>query len=249
MNPIRNYQEVSPLLLRYFKRGVITNNFLSADDYRAEVKEGRLFYCAKEDFLNLYVKRDGFYQLYFHAFSQDTCFPAVNVPLIAEMAGENTGILEKNGFLKILDRVKLELSLDIPPKKAGQKAQKEDTRDIFQLLCRSFSSETGALPTFAQVEKECEDGFYYKIMSQGELAGILRFGKSGKTAQIKHLCVKEAFRGQKIGKQLVLDFLAENPKATVWTGAANAAALTLYHSLGFTDCELKSTVYRKDVTL
>ena len=79
----------------------------------------------------------------------------------------------------------------------------------------------------------------------GEIAGFLRYTISGKTAEIKHLCVKDHFRRKGIARLLVSMFLSENEKSIVWTGAENTAALALYQSMGFKKDGCKSTVYIK----
>lgn len=247
MKKIIDYKEVSPLVLRYFKRGVITNNFLGAEDYKAEIKEGRLFFAEGEDSLNLYVRRDEFYEFYFYALSESVAFPEFSEPLIADVVGNGAKVLENNGFFKILERVKLEINSNTDSMVAGKKSEKADAVEIFSLLKNSFNEFTGYIPNFSQVEKECEEGYFYKYSENGKIAGALRWGKTGKTAQIKHLCVSDKFRGMGIGKSLTKDFLTENPKAIVWTGKENTAAIKLYKSFGFSESNIESTVYRKDV--
>ena len=247
MEKITNFKEVSPLVLKYFKRGVLTNNFLGTEEYKAEIEEEGLFYEAGEEWLNLYVKRDGFFQLYFYALSENAAFPEVQGTLIADVVGEGTKVMENNGFEKILERIKLEVNTEKEPIEAGIRSEKTDAEEIFAIMKKTFDPYTGFAPNFAQVSKECEAGLYYKHMEEGKIAGVLRLGKSGKTAQIKHLCVLEEYSGKGIGKKLTKAFLDENPKAIVWTGKENAAALHLYKSLGFCESETESIVYRKSV--
>lgn len=249
MKKITNFKEVSPLVLKYFKRGVLTNNFLGTEDYKAEIEEEGLFYEAGEDWLNLYVKRDDFFQLYFYALSEDVVFPTVEETLIADVVGDGARVIEKNGFEPILERIKLEINTEKEPIEAGIRSEKEDANEIFEIMKRTFDPYTGFAPNFAQVSKECEEGMYYKHMEEGKIAGVLRLGKSGKTAQIKHLCVLEEYSGKGIGKKLTKAFLDENPKAIVWTGKENAAALHLYKSLGFCESKTESIVYRKSEQL
>lgn len=247
MKKITNFKEVSPLVLKYFKRGVLTNNFLGTEDYKAEIEEEGLFYEAGEDWLNLYVKRNDFFQLYFYALSEDVAFPTVEETLIADVVGDGARVIEKNGFEPILERIKLEINTEKEPIEVGIRSEKTDAEEIFAIMKRTFDPYTGFAPNFAQVSKECEAGMYYKHMEEGKIAGVLRLGKSGKTAQIKHLCVLEEYSGKGIGKKLTKAFLDENPKAIVWTGKENAAALHLYKSLGFCESKTESIVYRKSV--
>lgn len=246
MKKITDYQEVSPLVFRYFKRGVITNNFLSAEDYRCEIAEGRLFYKAGDDYLNMYIQRDGFFQLYFHALAEDVTFPEVSELLVCDIAGEPGKLMANNGFAEHIRRVKLERNVPAAEVFCSPHiAEKKDAKGIFALMGACFDKVTGYVPNFSQIEKECENGLFYMVTKEDKIAGVLRRGQSGKLAQIKHLCVDKEFRGQGIGKILCNEFLRENPKAIVWTGKENVSALNLYQSLGFAKSGLESIVYTK----
>lgn len=245
MKQITDYKEISPLILKYFKRGVITNNFLTSEDYKYEIAEERLFYNADDDYLNIYVKRDRFFQLYFHALSENVIFPEVDEMLICDIAGECGNVMKINGFSEYIKRVKLEIELEGEGELSDKKALKGDASAIYELMKKSFDKFTGYIPNFTQIEAECENGFFYKLEENGEIAGVLRSGKSGRTAQIKHLCVKEEYRGKGVGRILCGEFLKENKKAVVWTGKENAAAIGLYKSMGFVENKSESTVYMK----
>lgn len=246
MKQISDYKEVSPLVLKYFKRGVITNNFLTSEDYKCEIEEGRLFYNSGEDYLNIYLKRDKFFQLYFYALNDSVRFPEIGEKLVCDASEKLCKVIEKNGFKKIMQRVRLELKVQKQENTmSGNKAEKRDSEEIFDLMQKSFDKYTGYIPNFTQVKKECENGLFLKSEEQGIITGALRFGVSGKTAQIKHLCVKEEFRGKGIGRNLCNTFLKENEKYVVWTGKENIGALNLYKSLGFSENGSESTVYMK----
>lgn len=244
MKKITDYKEVSPLVFKYFKRGVITNNFLSAEDYKCEIKEGRLFYNQGKDYLNIYVKRDGFYQLYFHALSETAEFPQVDEMLVCDISNYDGELLKINGFCENMKRVKLEINGQATGI-SSLKAETEDAGKIHLLMTKSFDKFTGYMPNFTQIQAECERGMFLKIEESGNILGALRYGKSGKVAQIKHLCVDACARGNGIGKKICAEFLKENPKATVWTGKENKAALSLYKALGFCESGTESIVYMK----
>ena len=244
MKKITDYKEVSPLVLKYFKRGVITNNFLTAEDYKSEIAEDRLFYDCGEEYLCIYVKRDGFYQLYFHALSEDVLFPEIKEKIVCDISGYEGKILKENGFCGLIERVRLEKVAEAEGE-SFEKATMEDAEEIYELMNNCFDKFTGYVPNLTQIKSECERGLFYKIEKENKIAGILRSGKSGKVSQIKHLCVSDDFRGEGIGKRLCAEFLKEKSKVIVWTGKENILALNLYKSLGFTEDKVTSTVYMK----
>ena len=98
MRQITDYKEISPVILKYFKRGVITNNFLTAEDYKAEIAEGRLFVDSTDDTLFIYLKREEFYILYFYTFSKTAELPVLDLPIVSESVGDGAEFLKNNGF-------------------------------------------------------------------------------------------------------------------------------------------------------
>lgn len=242
MKKITDYSEVSPLILKYFKKGVMTNNFLTPEDYKAEIKEGRLFYLAGDEFLNLYVKRDGFFIMYFYTFSKDFIFPKIDEPIISDVPGEYSEILENNCYKKVLTRIGLEKPLEDGENSFGESAREEDAEEIFFLMGKNFDKFSGYLPNLTQVREECRGGLIKIEKSSGEISGILRTGKKGKVLVIKHLLTNEKYRGTGVAKRLLSGI---KDKSTVWTGNKNTAAINLYKSMGFLENGKKTLVYRK----
>ena len=246
MRKITDYKEVSPLILRYFKRGVITNCFLTAEDYMCEITEGCLYCHEGKDCLLIYLKRDGFFELYFYALNKETVFEEIPALTVCEaVGGDCRFLLENNGFVKKLDRVQLEIKTENDITGSLLKADAAEAKKIFSLMQKSFDKITGKLPTEGQLAKECGDGLIYCVREQDTLCGILRAGKKGTNAVIKHLCVEPSFRRAGIGKALCKELLKEYNSCTVWTGSQNEGALKLYRSLGFTPTTTKAAVYVK----
>ncbi len=248
MRKITDYKEVSPVILKYFKRGVITNNFLGSDSLKAEIEEGNLFFQENEKYLNIYVKRDGFYILYFYALEEDVIFEDIHEKVVSEASGKGEDILKNNGFSPYLTRVRLKTT--IASKKESSLAEKADEaqiRESYQLLKSSFDCISGWVPTIEEFSMECGRGLIYSIKEDNENVACLRCGISGNTVQIKHLAVAEKSRGKGYARQLLYAMfeMYNGKKCTVWTGMENRAALGLYKSLGFLEDGEKSTVYMK----
>ena len=247
MKKITDYKEISSLIMKYFKRGVLTNNFLTKEDYLAEISEGRLFYENGDEFLCVYVLRDEFCQLYFHALNDKVVLPKTDIPQVCECVGYEDFIL-KNGFNKLITRTKLEHLVN--EDKFLNEAVVSDIKDaegIFNLMSETFNAVTGYMPTLATIQSECERGLIYKITLNGTLAAVLRLAVAKNSVHIKHLCVAKEFQGQGLGRKMCACALSLDKKCTVWTGSKNHVALNLYKSFGFEECGLRSVVYRKDV--
>ncbi len=242
MNKIADYKEVSPLILKYFKKGVMTNNFLTPDDYKAEIEEGRLFYEKGDDFLNLYVKRDGFFIMYFYTFSDEFIFPETTEPVVCDVPEEFSKIMENNGFEKVLTRIGLEKPADEGESFFENSASEEDAKEIFSLMEKTFDKFTGFSPNLSQVRKECSGGLFKIEKLEGEISGVLRIGKKGKVLVVKHLLTNEKLRGRGVAKRLISGI---KDKSTVWTGSANTPAINLYKSMGFLENGKKTIVYMK----
>ena len=245
MKRIVDYGEISPLVLKYFKRGVVTNNFLSADEYKHEIAEERLFYDSGDTFLNFYLKRDGFSRLYFYTFEDRIVTEAVE-PLICEVAEKMQDVAEESGFSKNLTRVQLERNPDAVS--GGITVGEVCCADeVYELLQSCFDRRTGFIPTLSELRDDCDSGHIYALRENDELSGVLRWNKKGNVSCIKHICVREGLRGKGVGRKLCGAFLSENGnnKCSVWTGSGNAPALALYKSFGFSENGIRSIVYMK----
>ncbi len=244
MKKITDYSEVSPLILKYFKKGVMTNNFLTPQDYKSEISEGRLFYENGDEFLNLYVKRDGFFIMYFYIFSVDFLFPEIDAPIVCDVPEEFVEIMENNSFKRITERIALEKPEDVGESYFKTLATEDDAAEIFSLMEKSFDKFSGFLPNLSQIRDECREGLFKVEKNSGEILGVLRTGKKGKVLVIKHLLTNEKFRGRGVAKSLVSGI---KEKSTVWTGEKNTPAINLYKSMGFLRNGKKSIVYMKGI--
>lgn len=245
MKEVTDFKALSKEIMRYFKRGVITNSFLSPESMKCEMKEGNLFYEPGEDFLEIFVKRNGFYRLYFYALNDRVLFGNQVQKTVCDFSGDDHGILKNNGFLPYLLRVRLMCEQSELKETKAEKGNLDDLEEIFALSESAFDRYSGYTPTEEELKSDILKERVYIKRIDGEIAGFLRYAISGKTAEIKHLCVKAHFRRKGIARLLVSMFLSENEKSIVWTGAENTAALELYQSMGFKKDGCKSTVYIK----
>ncbi len=246
MKKITDYKELSPLIMKYYKRGVLTNCFLSKDDYIAEISEGRLFYKSDDSYLCLYLLRDGHYQLYFYALDSEVIFPSADMPLICDCVGYED-LLKHNGFSKLITRTRLEHEGTDGVLNETVIASVQDATEVHKLMTESFDPITGYVPTLAQIKNECENGGIFKIVIDEKLAAVIRPAITKNNVHIRHLCVSKDFRGRGLGSKLCGCVLSHGKRCSVWTGSENTVALSMYKSFGFKENGLTSVVYRKDV--
>lgn len=250
MKKITDYSEISPLVMKYFKRGVVTNNFLTKNDYVSEIAEEKLFVSSNENELVFYIKREGFYSVFFHTLNGTLTLDETKENLICEASGDAEKLLQDTAFgEKILDRVYYEndcAKKDLLKSTNVSFAEESDAEEVFELMNKSFDKETGFVPTLTQIKREIAEKLVYKAIKDGKIAGVIRRQLYGKNSRIRHLCVSEDFRGQRVGESLCSFFLNESEKATVWTGKENTAARRLYERMDFELSDITAAVYKRE---
>lgn len=253
---ITTLKELNACVLSQMKRGVRTNFFLPLDALRAEIDEGRMSCAETDGFLALFLRRDGFSQLYYYDNGGEPSFS--DEELICETV-DPPPFLNACAFRPLLARV----SLTRKSEEQWEKSERADmpfggenalsvrrlTEDDFfaarTLLAESFSPRTAALPTDTELLSDCKNERIAGAFVDRTLCGLLRFSSAAKKAEIRHLCVGKAYRGKGAAKALCADFVEKNAAKTlsVWTGEENFAARSLYESFGFLPDGKRATVY------
>lgn len=248
MRRITDTDELSRMVMRHFKRGVITNNFLTPADYRAEIAEGRMFGEDDGENLLLFLEREECYKMFFYLLNAEKAFPHQDKKIVTELPPSLYDLAERGGFTRIAERVLLKTeSRQTAASGIAEHTDAEDTEKVYDILKSSFDPLTGNLPTVTQIKTECGAGEILVIKQDGECAAILRGESAKNTAKIKHLAVDEKYRGRGFADELLKDFLAENQgkKCSVWTGVENEKALNLYKKFGFSEEKDRTAIYVK----
>lgn len=243
-----NYEEAMELLKGWFRPGVFTNNFLTAEDYRREIQKGTLYYGLWPEGLLFLRKREGFFRAAYHFFPGELCpqlprgmrvimeIPARPQDVKAPVA---EAFWEAEGFVPVLERLRYR------QKAGGENSQKDflergtivlagnsQVSEVLSFLNRQFDPLTGCLPTLEELSR---DTVFCLLDEKNTLAGVLHgfFGRA--FSEIRHLALREDFRGKGYGKALVYAYekRADSPKRLVWTGAENLAARRLYEKCGY----------------
>lgn len=218
MRRIECYDEISALLRPWLRRGVLTNNFLTAADYRAGVGGGTLFVDRHEGGLFFFRRREDFWQVHFHLQADPQIWPEVIFPAfsVAEAAardklpGAASGFLRARGLHTCLIRKRM-TAVAVGGARADegtdgiivQTATETDAEAVNALLRAHFNRYTGCLPTWEELEADIRERLVFVCQRDGQTAGVLRMGARAGYTEILHLAVAEAFRRQGVGRAMV----------------------------------------------
>ncbi len=246
MKQITDFKELSALILKHYKRGVLTNSFLHPDTLKCEIREGRLFVNDNAESLSILLQRDSFDRLYYYAASENTGI-TIYRETVTESVG-NESLLKFNSFEPVGKRCHLVKNKAVEAQPlTSEFAQKEDCEAILKLIKNCFDEKTAALPTLTELILKAENGNVLIFKDSAKTAAVLEYGIYGKTATIDHLCTSPEYRSMGLAKKLCTDFISQNSgrRLDVWTAESNTAALKLYKSLGFEADEKTAIIYKK----
>lgn len=262
MEQILSFDRISSLISSRMKKGVKTNNFLTAEDYRAEIAKGSLFCDTWPGGLMVMLRRKGFYRLYFHISEPypppDEIISGAAVLELPFRPGEDAGealeYWKSAGFALRLNRIRLqradanagqEIISDVPVRKAGP----EDLDELAGLYEDCFDRYTGCIPDYEELSSLIGDGGIYRSGApDGSISGFIVFTPSPARSKICHLAVREDMRGRGISKSLISYYLRNvRPKRSlVWTGEDNGPAKKAYMSFGYVPDGWRSAVLLKN---
>nr|WP_302649330.1 GNAT family N-acetyltransferase [uncultured Agathobaculum sp.] len=246
MQTVRDYGALSALISSQFRPGVLTNRILGAEELRGEIARGTLSVYSWAGGLFLLRRRPGHAVLHYYLTDLEALpeagLPAntlVELPHRPQRADAAQAYFTRLGFAVRLRRIRLARpALEAQDEPAAAPAE-EDARALYWLLTESFDPLTGCLPVWEEFVQDLRAGC---VLTHGADA-LLRF-LPGRTAEIRQLAVSPARRGQGLARTLVGRFNSVTAacRATVWTGADNAAAQHVYQAEGFAPDGWTSTV-------
>lgn len=281
---IENYSELSKLIFSCLKKNVLTNCFLSKEDWEFEIYQKNVYYFLIENNLFIFRKREDFWIFnyyvngYFNSFNLEVLkekFKQENLEiLVAEVVGRKINdenyqkqqdFLKQLGLKKVLTRERFEnvenvklqteknedmlnISVDNKTETLEYEITLPDELDsdlILEFLKANFNNYYGCIPLKEKVKEDINEKLFYIAKIDEEIIGVLHFRKSQKTSEIRHLAVKNEWRGQGVGKKLINNYLNEmtSLKKLVWTGNENCSAQKLYEKNGYKKDGYVSSVF------
>ncbi len=251
MKKIEAVEELN--VLPRFKKGVITNNFITKTEYEKEIRLGRLYLQTDGDNFLVLKKRNHFYIGYFH-FMEDVNFQIfddikeniyIEIPFkkrnqiaIKEFANK----FVENGFTFCFERKKYELhiaDIDTFDTTSIQKATPDQAQEIYDLLYAYYKEETGCLPDFEGVEYHIANDEAYCIVEDGKIVGLLTFYSA--LNKMAHLVVHQNYRKKGYLAQLMHKYLQlhHGKKTVIWAGENTSG---IYQKYGYAPTEFGSIV-------
>lgn len=243
MRRISSYDEISRLVSKQFKRGVMTNNFLIQSDYTAGIAGESLFYHEWDGGLLVFKRLPGYDRMYYHITDSDVpCKVELLNTVVTEIPHKPgredaaADYLLRHGFYKAVERVRLcrhsDDSMAADLQIVIRFASASDADNISALLHSCFDRYTGCIPEGDEL-CSCLGSIYCAFGPDSSLTGLLHFSDKGNGTEIRHLAVREDLRGAGIASALLAIYHSGTHKSLVWTGADNHAALELYRKHGY----------------
>ena len=254
MRQIGDFGEISRLVTAHMKPGVFTNNFITSDQYRAEISSGTLYAHEWDGGLLFLRKRDGWHLLTFYVHDVEAA-PGVELPpdTVTEIAQKPggaasiaVGFWEQAGLNPEFERIRMARSAgseSVPGDHTAHIVREADFDGVLALLNGSFDPSTGCLPTETELRDDIMQGNVLCV-KDSTVCGVLRTVTRSASVEIRQLAVREDMRGRGVAKSLVQAFVERygDKKSTVWLIDGNAPALHVYTSAGFALDGWKSTV-------
>lgn len=246
MRKIESYNELNTLIMKQFRRGMLTNSFLSRKEYESEIANGTLEFHEYENGLLIFRKRSEHVILNF--WLNDRSLPG-NIDFkpntVLEIAHrerdiELVKIVEKwneIGFVQEFRRQRMTFgeSFESSADPCISFAEKSDFEAVKFLLEDNFSSVTGCIPTDDTLNEDIKNGNILLYSKNNDKLGLLHYTKEKNKTELRHLCVSESARGQGIGKRLVHQYNSQTNDMLrhVWVRSDNFPAVKLYESCGY----------------
>lgn len=243
MEEITNIDALNSLVLPYFKRGVITNNFLRPEDYDLFFKEKSLFYEKTENVLLLFRKVNYIYNVYFYI-NGDGCinFPENCVVEIVDPDKKIIDFLGKSGVSEVKVRREMKLtSFDklISETKVSS-ACDNDINEIIKIIKDNFNDVYGRIPSLEELRN---DKIFIAKDEMGNIEGLVHFKIFNSYSQISHVVSLKSGIGKKVVSGYINQEKDNFHEFRVWVNSDNDRAINLYLKIGYEFTGRKSVVY------
>ena len=254
MNRVEKLEFIDRVLETYMLSSTISNNYMLRDEYLHHIAMGNLFIDIDDHNAFIYLRRNGFYRVYYLINQEDRTF-SFNAfqPLVLEILyrGEKNfpqnakSFWELSGFQSHLSRdayfLKNTAANEILDLRASQVIKAHSHEHISftkRLIDEYLDLYTGDNLSLEQIESFVSKGLVYLALDDGQMAGILQADHKSGIFWLGHLVVDPTFRGKGVAQKLLKYYLNEGAIAKcnqfqLWVIKDNEAAVGLYKKHGF----------------
>lgn len=255
MRRAESYAALAPLLSAQLRRGVVTNCFLSPEDYRREIGAG-LFYEEGDGFLLLFRQRQGHLLLNFYLHPDAGLrLPAMQLPVVTELACREKDraamhraqeALQVLGFTEAFRRLRRTRAAVPAPNSAGIQTE-ASFEAVRTFLLEQFDPLTGCIPPDEELRQAVSAGQVLCLTDTDGISGLLHYAPGRAQCEIRHLAVRADCRGRGYAGRLLrmLEAKTGGQKCAVWTRAGNAPAEHVYEKNRFQPDGWSSVVLRQ----
>lgn len=272
MIKINSYEELSRLIFSYLKKGVVTNTFISKEDFEKEIKFGSLYYFTTSAGLWLVRSREEYYILNYYLtninyedVAREVFEKGLEKTIIVEIVGKNIFDDKFIGTCKFFEKLGMEVAVQ---RERFAKKQEDinlndvdnvektlveilncgepDISTVMEIFDDNFDKFYGCIPTKEAIIEDIKNQNLYKALIEDKIVGILHIKKDSKASEIRHLAVVKEARNQGVAGMLLKyydkDVCVSNK--TVWTAKDNVAAQKAYAKNGYQKDGYISKVFR-----
>ena len=224
MKIINSYDEYSKIISPKMKKIFYTNNFLSENEVKTEIQAKGLYYSEVKEDVYIFRKRKNHFIMNYYI-TLNTDMNKLNENIVTEIAYKTPpkdviDFFEKEGMKKYIERVRLSRNEEgtFEDCKNVSLCEKEDAKEVFEILNKSFDEFSGCIPTYESIEKDIENKNVY-VYRKDRILGILHFSDGKLSSEIKHLVVVPECRNKGIAQSLISSYLnnSVSKNKRVWT--------------------------------
>lgn len=253
MKKIEGLDELNSLLNDFMKKGVISNNFIMQDKYKAYINSGILYYQRTEAILVLFLDCKNCWRVYYHIKDTESDIQLPDdKPLVMELVyrNENDSLIKQidywtsKGFSPYINRARMnvspkEFSIVCDNLQGTGFADQQKAEIIQRMIAEAFDPYLGCVPHKDEVaEYISRKEIVVAEDHNGQVLGVLHIGTKSSTWFIWHLLVHPEARSRGIAKKLLAFYRnmlqeSENSKIQLWVKKDNIGARKLYETAGF----------------
>jgi ribosomal protein S18 acetylase RimI-like enzyme len=258
MERIDSLPRLDELFKQFFRKETLTNNYILVQDYEQYIEEERLWFASEGDNTFFFLKKDGFFRLYYFLNDEDNLYTVpISIPVVLEILfrgnkryperevgfWKNTGF-EKHlrrdcYFLKASDAVELvEQDISVPGFTIKKATSSQECKYAKQLIDANLDVYTGDILSMKEIKDFASEGNIYIAYQNDSPCGILQSKLKNKVFWLDHIVVDESYRGLGISKVLIDYYLQEGvikdcAKFQLWVISDNLPAVNLYKKYQF----------------